>query len=184
MNELAKQQTDQEIYIEFDNQWPELRECLFGFAMRLVKGNRADAEDLLSDTFIKARNAYPDFQGNSILKTWVHQILKNTFISKRRDAMRASRKLEAYGKLHEVIGPQTTARVDQGLSAKQVLPAALESVEPEAKEALILQSVFGHSIEHIAKKIGKGPEATKSLLFRTKRKLKAILESQGIFATV
>ncbi len=53
---------------------------LLGTASRMTR-NRADAEDLVQDTMLKAFKAYGSFETGTNLKAWLFRILTNTFIN-------------------------------------------------------------------------------------------------------
>jgi RNA polymerase sigma-70 factor (ECF subfamily) len=62
-------------------------EPLFATAMRLTR-NRADAEDLVQDTFVKAFRFSGQFKRGTNLRAWLFTILHNTWRNQRRDASR------------------------------------------------------------------------------------------------
>jgi RNA polymerase sigma-70 factor (ECF subfamily) len=62
-------------------------EPLFATAMRLTR-NRADAEDLVQDTFVKAFRFSGQFKRGTNLRAWLYTILHNTWRNRRRDASR------------------------------------------------------------------------------------------------
>src|ERR671934_1321126 len=62
-------------------------EPLFATAMRLTR-NRADAEDLVQDTFVKAFRHANQFARGTNLRAWLYTILHNTWRNRRRDASR------------------------------------------------------------------------------------------------
>ena len=53
---------------------------LLGAARRLTR-NRADAEDLVQETMLKAFRAYPSFEAGTNLRAWLFRILTNTYIN-------------------------------------------------------------------------------------------------------
>jgi RNA polymerase sigma-70 factor (ECF subfamily) len=53
---------------------------LLGMALRMTR-NRADAEDLVQDTMLKAFRAYGSFETGTNLRAWLFRILTNTFIN-------------------------------------------------------------------------------------------------------
>lgn len=53
---------------------------LLGTALRMTR-NRADAEDLVQDTMLKAFKAYGSFEAGTNLRAWLFRILTNTFIN-------------------------------------------------------------------------------------------------------
>lgn len=60
---------------------------LYGLALKLTR-NRATAEDLVQDTYLKAVRFAPTFREGSNLKGWLFTILHNTFRNDRRGASR------------------------------------------------------------------------------------------------
>ena len=62
-------------------------EPLYATALRLTR-NRADAEDLVQDTFVKAFRFSERYQRGTNLKAWLYTILHNTWRNRRRDASR------------------------------------------------------------------------------------------------
>src|SRR5215470_17748257 len=62
-------------------------EPLYGTALRLTR-NRADAEDLVQDTLVKALRFADRFTPGTNLRAWLYTILHNTWRNLRRDAAR------------------------------------------------------------------------------------------------
>jgi RNA polymerase sigma-70 factor (ECF subfamily) len=60
---------------------------LYATAMRLAR-NRADAEDLVQDTFVKALRFSDRFERGTNLRAWLSTILHNTWRNRLRDAGR------------------------------------------------------------------------------------------------
>lgn len=56
------------------------RSKVFGLCYRYV-GNRADAEDLAQETFLRAYRGLSRFRGDSTLSTWVYRIAVNVCLS-------------------------------------------------------------------------------------------------------
>lgn len=56
---------------------------LFGTALRMTR-NRADAEDLVQETMLKAFRSYDSFESGTNLRAWLFRILTNTFINSYR----------------------------------------------------------------------------------------------------
>jgi RNA polymerase sigma-70 factor (ECF subfamily) len=61
---------------------------LYATALRLTR-QRADAEDLVQDTYVKALRFAHTFEPNSNLRAWLYTILHNTWRNRQRDAARA-----------------------------------------------------------------------------------------------
>jgi RNA polymerase sigma-70 factor (ECF subfamily) len=60
---------------------------LYATALRLTR-NRADAEDLVQDTIVKALRFSDRFTPGTNLKAWLYTILHNTWRNRKRDAAR------------------------------------------------------------------------------------------------
>ncbi len=63
-----------------------LFDSLYNFAHWLT-GNRADAEDLVQETYAKALKGFKSFQENTNLRAWMFAILRNTFLTSRSGLM-------------------------------------------------------------------------------------------------
>ena len=66
---------------------------LYSAALRMTR-NRADAEDLVQETYLKAYKAYGQFAEGTNLRAWLHRILTNTFIGGYRKRQRRPREVE------------------------------------------------------------------------------------------
>jgi RNA polymerase sigma factor (sigma-70 family) len=59
-----------------------LFDSLNNFARWLAE-NDADAEDLVQETYAKARKGYGSFQPGTNFRAWIFRILRNTFLTSR-----------------------------------------------------------------------------------------------------
>lgn len=64
--------------MDFEDIYKKYGKDVFAFSLSLCQ-NRALAEDLTSETFLKAMDAAKNFQGKSTVKVWLCQIAKNTY---------------------------------------------------------------------------------------------------------
>ena len=60
---------------------------LFSTALRMTR-NRADAEDLMQETFTKAWRSFDSYQQGTNLRAWLFRILTNTYINKYNSQLR------------------------------------------------------------------------------------------------
>src|SRR6186997_474690 len=72
---------------DFSAEALQFLEPLFATAMRLTR-NRADAEDLVQDTYVKAFRHSGQFKRGTNLRAWLYTILHNTWRNRRRDSAR------------------------------------------------------------------------------------------------
>lgn len=71
----------------FDSEFETFRSSLRSFLLRMT-ANREDADDLVQETYIRARNKLELFKGDSSLKTWVFSIAGNLC----RDLLRSKKR--------------------------------------------------------------------------------------------
>ncbi len=72
---------------EIENLTLKYFDSLWGFAITLSK-NRADAADLVQDTFLRAFNFYDRFESGTNGKAWLFTIMKNIYINNFNDRKR------------------------------------------------------------------------------------------------
>lgn len=71
----------------FEEQALPFADQLYAAAMRMTR-NPADAADLVQETFVKAFQAFGQFQQGTNLKAWLYRIQTNTFINNYRKNQR------------------------------------------------------------------------------------------------
>jgi RNA polymerase sigma-70 factor (ECF subfamily) len=72
----------------FEEQALPFADQLYAAAMRMTR-NPSDAADLVQETFVKAFQAFDQFQQGTNLKAWLYRIQTNTFINNYRKSQRA-----------------------------------------------------------------------------------------------
>jgi RNA polymerase sigma-70 factor (ECF subfamily) len=72
---------------EFVDQAMEHMPSLYAAAVRMTR-NRADAEDLVQETYLRAYRGFGGFQQGTNLRAWLFRILTNTFINSYRAKQR------------------------------------------------------------------------------------------------
>lgn len=75
----------------FSEQAIPLIDQLFGAALGMTR-NRADAEDLVQETFMKAYTKFHQYQQGTNIKAWLYRILTNTYITHYRKAQRSPKR--------------------------------------------------------------------------------------------
>lgn len=125
-------------------------EPLYATALRLTR-NRADAEDLVQDTLVKALRFSNRFERGTNLRAWLSTILHNSWRNRLRDAGRETVEVDS-----ERV-EQAAARSDQspsGASPEQILlRSALDAELREALDALpdiFRQAVWMRDVEEFS----------------------------------
>ena len=137
----------------------EFLEPLYATALRLTR-NRADAEDLVQDTFVKALRFSDRFAAGTNLKAWLYTILLNTWRNRRRDSARAPVEIDS-PRVEEAAtasdGPSAHETPEQMLlraTMREDLQAALEALPDVFREAVWLRDVDEFTYAEIAEMLG------------------------------
>ncbi len=161
---------------------------VFNVAYRFV-GDQEEANDLAQEIFTAAYQNLNKFRGDSKFSTWLFQIAtnrgKNRFkYLKRRGFFvnRSSQNQDEDGEGYQKVVPDLTTNPENILSSRQiqkVVQDAIEELEPDHKEIVILRDIEGFSYEEIARMLDLPEGTTKSRLHRArmviKEKLKKVL---------
>ncbi len=121
-------------------------EPLYATALRLAR-NRADAEDLVQDTFVKAFRFSEQFTPGTNLKAWLYTILHNTWRNRLRGAARApldvdSDRLERMVDMPEgLVARDTPEQMLLRDSMDADLQAALDALPEAFRQAVWLRDV-------------------------------------------
>jgi RNA polymerase sigma-70 factor (ECF subfamily) len=151
-------------------------EPLYATALRLTR-NRADAEDLVQDTFVKAFRFSERYQRGTNLKAWLYTILHNTWRNRRRDASRDSvdvdseRVEEAASLPGGPVALETPERILLRETLDADLQAALDGLPASFREAVWLRDVEEFSYAEIAEMIGVPIGTVMSRISRGRRLL-------------
>lgn len=136
----------------FETDAISLLNALYSTALRLTV-NRADAEDLVQETYLKAFRSSGQFEPGTNLKAWLFTILHNTFLNTRRHAGRESITADADELERVAAQPEAAASPEQILLRKTLdadLQAALDSLPDVFREAVWLRDVEEFSYAEIA----------------------------------
>lgn len=70
---------------------------VYNLAYRLCN-NRDDAEDIVSEAFVRVHNALPSFRGDAHFTTWLYRIVKNVFLDERK-----KQRIRSHSSLEEMV---------------------------------------------------------------------------------
>jgi RNA polymerase sigma-70 factor, ECF subfamily len=167
----------------FEEQALPYMDQLYAAAMRMTR-NPADAADLVQETFIKAFQAFEQFQQGTNLKAWLYRIQTNTFINiyrkKQRDPYQGTiDDLEDWQLGGAESATSTTTRSAEAEAIDHLpdsaVKDALQSIPEDFRLAVYFADVEGFSYQEIAD-IMKTPVGTvMSRLHRGRRMLRDLL---------
>jgi RNA polymerase sigma-70 factor, ECF subfamily len=151
-------------------------ESLYGTAMRLTR-NRADAEDLVQDTLVRAFRSADRFAAGTNLKAWLYTILHNAWRNRRRDAAHDplqgdSERIEDATSLPTgATELDTPERVLLRETLDADLQAALDRLPDAFRQAVWLRDVEEFSYAEIAEMLGVPIGTVMSRISRGRRQL-------------
>jgi RNA polymerase sigma-70 factor (ECF subfamily) len=136
-----------------------------------LTSDRAAAEDLLQQTFLKLHQARATYVRSANPVPWIYTIAHRTCLDELRKKRRARVKLTGDGALpHDpeagLSGAPEDASTDGESSRPRISLADLEGLPQNQKEALILTKVHGHTLSEAAMITGSSPGAIKQRAHR------------------
>lgn len=152
---------------------------LWGLAFRML-GVRADADEVVQDTFVRLLRAVPDRTRQ--MRPWLVRVTMNL----ARDRLRA-RKREAY------VGPWLPAVMDAGSAGSAELPGArytsveslslgflwaAEQLDDVQRGVLVLRDVLGHSVRETAAALELSESNVKVITHRVRGRMRGWEASQ------
>ena len=158
---------------------------VYNLALRMA-GNADDAFDLAQEAFLRAWRALPQFKFESSFSTWLYRLTSNVCIDFLRQKKRSKvvslsfvnedDETEEYDRPDPAPGPE--ARTITSAEHEEVA-RALNSLEPEYREALTLCAIHGMSYIEIAEALGVPTGTVKSRISRAREKMRRKLQSDG-----
>jgi RNA polymerase sigma-70 factor (ECF subfamily) len=150
---------------------------LYPAALRLTR-NRADADDLVQETFAKAIAASGRLQPGTNLGAWLHRIMINTFISgyrkKHREALLLSRTV-AECRTTPDYGARSPEDCVVGSVIDAGIVAAMRALPYRHRLAVYLADVEGLKYRQISDLTGMPLGSVKSCVHRGRGRLRARL---------
>ncbi len=170
----------EDLRVRFEVEAVPLLPRLYPVALRLTR-NRADADDLIQETFLRAYGGFGGFQPGTNLHAWLYRILKNTFIQGYRKRQREPKTIpeECYG--HTNGGRRNVETSAENIVIASIpdhqLQAALLSLPLVYRRVVLLFDVEGFSYEEIAQILGVPKGTVTSRLHRGRKALRRQLRS-------
>ncbi len=130
--------------------------------------NEQDALDISQEAFIKAFRGLKKFDTKKDFFPYFYQIIKRLCFDYTKKRKREGFKTNNF--FNVVYNPNGNNRF------KEALSEAINNLEPEQKELIILRYIEGFSYEELSRLLGKPIGTIMSSLFYIKKKLKEELE--------
>lgn len=150
---------------------------VFNLAYRIT-ADRAHAEDVVQETFLRAYRALDRFDGRAGFGTWLHRIAMNASLDQLRQAK--TRREVAYETEQGVLDPAPSPepgpeRVAESSDLRRALSGAMKTLTEVERAAFVLRHYEGRSTLEIGERLGLQSSATRQAVFRAVRKLRLAL---------
>ena len=156
----------------------------YSIAIRILQNNE-DAEECVSDTFLRAWGAIPPARPSN-LRTFLGKITRNlslNYLEKRTADKRGGGQIELIlSELEESI-PSIETDIEGIMNERAVIDVInnfLEGLSVDQRKVFVRRYWYGSNIKEIGKDYGFTESKVKSILFRLRKNLKRELEKEGI----
>jgi RNA polymerase sigma-70 factor (ECF subfamily) len=149
---------------------------VYNYVLRLV-GDRALAEDLTQEVFLRVYQGLPKFSLRSRFTTWMFQVTKNRVLDELRSMERRPRSFVALDDLPPL------EVVDAPFERTEAIDAvwrAVEGLNVDLKMALLLRDVVGMSYNEIADSLEITLATVKWRIFKAREEVQLALAREGI----
>ena len=194
---MEREKTDEELLAEFQQgdagAFEQLlrrhRRALYTFFVRML-GDRARAEDLAQDTFLRIVKGAASWEHRARFQTWLYAIARNLCVdASRRDRFRRTESLDAQdGEEGRPLvdgvedGGPTPDRDAASAQLRPILQRALASLPVEQREVFVLREQVGLAFKEIAELSGVNENTVKSRMRYALLGLRKALAEEGVTA--
>lgn len=170
---------------DFTNDAMQYAPQLFSTALRMTR-NRADAEDLVQETFVKGWRSFHTFQEGTNLRAWLFRIMTNTYINKYNAKQRRPDETEL-DEVEELFLFRRLGAFDQSkmnasaedqmleLFTDDEIKNALEELPEQFLLPVLLSDVDGFSYKEIAEMLDVPIGTVMSRLHRGRKVMQKLL---------
>jgi|SRR5580658_10082760 RNA polymerase sigma-70 factor (ECF subfamily) len=149
---------------------------LYNFARWLTQ-DKAEAEDLVQETYAKALRGFSSFQAGTNFRAWMYRILRNSFLNSRT-GLKTTVVLDEEdggGLLVESATPESLLIEHAN---REMVQQALQGLPVSFREILLLCEVEEMSYQEIAETLAIPTGTVMSRLFRARKALRGVLRER------
>ncbi|MHC9544868.1 MAG: RNA polymerase sigma factor [Vulcanimicrobiota bacterium] len=138
--------------------------------------NRAEAQDITQETFIKVFRSLGSFKGQSHISTWIYSIaVRQCF-----DHMRSEKRIYDKAVRLTGFGKREDRNLEDKVVTKHLGSQILSRLSPRNRTLLILKAYMGLNYDEIAAALGSTPASVGVQLCRARREALKIAEREGM----
>jgi len=161
----------------FDAEAMRHLDALYAFALKLTRA-RDEAEDLVSDTMLRAIQRWEQYRLGTNIRAWLFTILYHAFVSRKRrvDAREVQPLEDEEGRMvFEAVGETDPEGTFYDSFLDEEIVGAIQALPDEYRLAVVMSDLHGLKYAEIAGVLGVPEGTVKSRLFRGRRILQGQL---------
>ncbi|GIV18703.1 MAG: RNA polymerase subunit sigma-24 [Armatimonadota bacterium] len=143
-------------------------DAVLAYATRLL-GNRTDAEEVLSEVFLRAFEGCMGYRAEGTFQAWLFRIARNCCIDRLRQPRLL--RLEDSG---EPVQGDDTAEIELRVAVQR----ALQRLPEEYRTVLLLCDVEEFTAKEVAEILGRSVPSVKGMLYRARAALRDALSEE------
>jgi len=156
---------------------------LYNFAHWLTQ-DRASAEDLVQETYMKALRGFPSFKQGTNFRAWIYKILRNTFLTTQA-GLKASALISLDSDDDKPVEPASPETPESALLARaqqETIQRALEDLPLKFREIILLCDSEEMTYQEIGELLVIPMGTVMSRLSRARRAMRQLLTTklQGV----
>ncbi len=152
---------------------------LYNFAHWLTQ-DRAAAEDLVQETYMKALRGFSSFRQGTNFRAWIYRILRNTFLTSQA-GLKAGAFVSFDSDDEPPIEPAASETPESVLLARvnlETIQNALEKLPVKFREIILLSDWEEMSYQEISETLGIPTGTVMSRLSRARRAMRELLAAK------
>lgn len=164
---------------EIEQIYTQYRQDVYRYLCSLTR-DAALAEDLLSETFLRALTGLSGFRKGACVRTWLFSIARHVWIDalrRKRHVLSGDELLARYVEEGGTGAPPFETQVDARGAGRAGKGTAANA--PPARRRGALAAAQGYSFAEIAQRCGVSESAARTLDFRTRHWLREQLQKEG-----
>jgi RNA polymerase sigma-70 factor (ECF subfamily) len=157
----------------FEKEMTAQLDALYAFGLKLTR-SQDDAEDLVSETVVRALDKWRQYQPGTNLRAWLFTILYHVFVSRKRRVekreVHPSDDRDGWSAF-DIVGESDPEGDFFNSFIDEQVTEAIDALPDEYREAVVLSDVHDLRYSEIAEILGVPEGTVKSRLFRARRML-------------
>lgn len=152
---------------------------LYNFAHWLTQ-DRASAEDLVQETYMKALRGFPSFQQGTNFRAWMYRILRNTFLTTQM-GLKVSSSVSLDSDDDQSAEPAAAETPESVLLARveqKMIQDTLEKLPVKSREIILLCDLEEMSYQEIGETLGIPVGTVMSRLSRARKAMRELLAAR------